>query len=671
MEIGAEISKKIRAAIKGKLQELGAYIDEELPDYIMVMVANKKTSQQMADDLSLFLGNNTIKFTAWLHGVLEKLRTVAVEPASVGHEPPSIGSTPATRMEDYKSNSRPDRTESHSSAHESSGKGHNAVLLRRAGVSAGSSRLTSAVKPLMELLPSEAVIDIKPETDDDFGEDPAETAAALRGARGAAGRPSVELYRPGHSRLSNAARSAEAASHGRHQDSRSGRSSRGGSGKEELSRKRKAPVVSSVVRVNRDSDEESDDADEDEDAGYGGRGPSSRVLLPSKPERKPSLPPAKQANRNLILKAISEAQDSISKTTSFPILPQRQTVPVAPRARLARDDEMTAAVQLVQKHLHAARPRGGSSYAPEEQIGAGLAPTRSAASDAPSDLQQRNEGHKPDEPSGASKQFDTRSFIVSRPQLDETRSQQQDGKQKDERALARTVQASKEKENSASPKFIVTMEGVPSPLGNLAESEMELDEVRPPCKTAKSKVGVLQRLHWGPAPLAGLQKHPMDTSLEDAMDMETFDVDSAPPKKQKVTERCKFWPVCKSGDECPYHHPSRTCKTFPTCKFGDKCLFIHPNCKYDARCSKPDCAYTHVSRRGAVAPPTRPVAPPAAPTVNMCRFFPQCKKMDCPFYHPKPCHFASQCKRDGCTFFHPATSVPPRHALKWTKTQSS
>lgn len=40
-------------------------LDEELPDYIMVMVANKKTAQQMADDLSLFLGNNTIKFTAW------------------------------------------------------------------------------------------------------------------------------------------------------------------------------------------------------------------------------------------------------------------------------------------------------------------------------------------------------------------------------------------------------------------------------------------------------------------------------------------------------------------------------------------------------------------------------------------------------------------------------
>ena len=45
MEIGTEISKKIRAAIKTKLEELGAYVDEELPDYIMVMVRIKFTSR--------------------------------------------------------------------------------------------------------------------------------------------------------------------------------------------------------------------------------------------------------------------------------------------------------------------------------------------------------------------------------------------------------------------------------------------------------------------------------------------------------------------------------------------------------------------------------------------------------------------------------------------------
>lgn len=58
--------------------------------------------------------------------------------------------------------------------------------------------------------------------------------------------------------------------------------------KEELSRKRKAPVASSVVRVNRSADEDSDDAEE-EDTECGGRGLSSRVSLPSKPERKSVL----------------------------------------------------------------------------------------------------------------------------------------------------------------------------------------------------------------------------------------------------------------------------------------------------------------------------------------------------------------------------------------------
>ena len=41
------------------------FLDDELPDYIMVMVANKKTQQQMTDDLNLFLGVNTEKFTTW------------------------------------------------------------------------------------------------------------------------------------------------------------------------------------------------------------------------------------------------------------------------------------------------------------------------------------------------------------------------------------------------------------------------------------------------------------------------------------------------------------------------------------------------------------------------------------------------------------------------------
>ncbi|TWW68915.1 Zinc finger CCCH domain-containing protein 14 [Takifugu flavidus] len=628
MEIGTEISKNIRAAIKGKLQELGAYIDEELPDYIMVMVANKKNAAQMADDLSLFLGTNTAKFTTWLQGVLEKLRTVAVEPESFKDQLQSDTNAAAgkgrlsvseeSRAYESKrltvSSSHLDRTEARisSSAHES----------RRGAVDKSSSRLTSAVKPLMEALSSEAVIDIKPEIDDDLiTEELVETSTNRGRARGSSSRPTAEIYRPGHSKYTS---------------------------QEELSRKRKAPMASSVVRVSRTLDEDSDDLDED-DSAYGGRGVSSRVSLPSKPERKPTLPPAKQANRNLILKAISEAQDSITKTTSFSTIPQRQTVPVAPRTRPAHRDEMTAAIQLVQEHLH--------SLAPQAYTPAALPQTRDPGVDGV--------GVKP-------KTDDTRSFIMSRPQLQMSPPTTEGLQAKEDvnSAVPRTVQSSKETVNSASPKFIVTLDGVPTQLGNLSDCEMDLDDVRPHMKVTdvplhmkrEPKVGIRHRLLGGAT-----------SPEEDMMEAGVMD-DGVPLKKQKVLERCKFWPVCKSGDECLYHHPTTQCKTFPNCKFGDKCLFVHPNCKFDARCSKPDCPFTHAGRRSSAAALPRPVlvstAAQPAKVANVCRFFPECKNVDCQFYHPKPCRFAGMCKRASCTFYHPTTSLPPRHALKWMKSQS-
>ena len=41
----------------------------------MVMVANKKSQDQMTEDLSLFLGNNTIRFTVWYVSEYLPLRT--------------------------------------------------------------------------------------------------------------------------------------------------------------------------------------------------------------------------------------------------------------------------------------------------------------------------------------------------------------------------------------------------------------------------------------------------------------------------------------------------------------------------------------------------------------------------------------------------------------------
>ena len=44
---------------------LKSLTDDELPEYIMVMIANKRQQYQMKDDLSLFLGEETDNFVAW------------------------------------------------------------------------------------------------------------------------------------------------------------------------------------------------------------------------------------------------------------------------------------------------------------------------------------------------------------------------------------------------------------------------------------------------------------------------------------------------------------------------------------------------------------------------------------------------------------------------------
>ncbi|XP_030659794.1 zinc finger CCCH domain-containing protein 14 isoform X16 [Nomascus leucogenys] len=578
MEIGTEISRKIRSAIKGKLQELGAYVDEELPDYIMVMVANKKSQDQMTEDLSLFLGNNTIRFTVWLHGVLDKLRSVTTEPSSLKSSDTNIfdSNVPSNKSNFSRGDerrheaavpplaipsTRPEKRDSRVSTSSQESKTTN---VRQTYDDGAATRLMSTVKPLREPAPSEDVIDIKPEPDDLIDEDlnfvqenPLSQKKPTVTLTYGSSRPSIEIYRPPASRNADSGvhlnrlqfqqqqNSIHAAKELDMQSSwvyETGRlcepevlnsleetyspffrnNSEKMSMEDENFRKRKLPVVSSVVKVkkfNHDGEEEEEDDD------YGSRtgSISSSVSVPAKPERRPSLPPSKQANKNLILKAISEAQESVTKTTNYSTVPQKQTLPVAPRTRTSQEELLAEVVQ-------------GQSRTPR---------------------------------------------------------------------------------------------------------------ISPPIKEEETKGDSVEKNQAEMSELSMAQK------------------------PEKLLERCKYWPACKNGDECAYHHPISPCKAFPNCKFAEKCLFVHPNCKYDAKCTKPDCPFTHVSRRIPVLSP-KPVAPPASPSSSqLCRYFPACKKMECPFYHPKHCRFNTQCTRPDCTFYHPTINVPPRHALKWIRPQTS
>ncbi|XP_023484010.2 zinc finger CCCH domain-containing protein 14 isoform X6 [Equus przewalskii] len=603
MEIGTEISRKIRSAIKGKLQELGAYVDEELPDYIMVMVANKKSQDQMTEDLSLFLGNNTIRFTVWLHGVLDKLRSVTTDPSSLKSSDTNIfdNNVPSNKSNFSRgderrheaavpplavSSTRPEKRDSRVST---SSQEQKTTSVRQTYDDGAATRLMSTVKPLREPAPSEDVIDIKPEPDDLIDEDlnfvqenPLSQKKPTVTLTYGSSRPSIEIYRPPASRNADSGahlnrlqfqqqqNSIHAVKQLDMQNSRvyeTGRlcepevlnsleetyspffrnNAEKMSIEEENFRKRKLPVVSSVVKVkkfNHDGEEE----EEDDDCGSRTGSISSSVSVPAKPERRPSLPPSKQANKNLILKAISEAQESVTKTTNYSTVSQKQTLPVAPRTRTSQEELLAEMVQGQSK-----TPRISPPVKEEEIKGDNIEKSQGT--------QQRQ--------------------LLSRLQIDPV--------------VAETLQ--------------------------ISQAEM-------------SELSVAQ-------------------------------------KPEKLLERCKYWPACKNGDECAYHHPVSPCKAFPNCKFAEKCLFVHPNCKYDAKCTKPDCPFTHMSRRIPVLPP-KPVTTPASPSSSqLCRYFPACKKMECPFYHPKHCRFNTQCTRPDCTFYHPTITVPPRHALKWIRPQTS
>ncbi|XP_036590512.1 zinc finger CCCH domain-containing protein 14 isoform X2 [Trichosurus vulpecula] len=710
MEIGTEISRKIRSAIKGKLQELGAYVDEELPDYIMVMVANKKSQEQMTEDLSLFLGNNTVRFTVWLHGVLDKLRSVTTEPSSLKSSETNIfeSSLPSNKSNLGGGDERrhedtllplavsSTRSEKNDSRVSTSSQDHRTSTIRQPYDDGTAARLMSTVKPLRELAPSEDVIDIKPEPDDLIDEDlnfVQENTLLSRKkpivtVTYSSSRPSVEIYRPPGSRNTDGnahlhrlhLQQQNSIQTGKQLDIQTSRSfetihlceSEAFSGlaetyrpvtkansdkisnEEENFRKRKLPVVSSVVKVkkyNNDGEEE----EEDEEYGLRIGSVSSSVSVPAKPERRPSLPPSKQANKNLILKAISEAQESVTKTTNYSTVPQKQTVPVAPRTRTAQEESLIEVVQ-------------GQSRLPR------LSPPIQLEEAKEQSLERIQDYYDMESMVHA----DTRSFILKKPKLSEelvsTPNQESGMKPADTlRVLSgRLIQTRDlvQPDKPASPKFIVTLDGVPSPPGYMSDQEEEdmcFEGMKPVNQTASTIKG-LKGLRPQQSQLMSRQLDDSDGSFSN---VEMSDL-SITQKPEKLPERCKYWPACKNGDECAYHHPTSSCKAFPNCKFAEKCLFIHPNCKYDAKCTKPDCPYTHASRRIPVLPPKPAPAPtPTSSSSQLCRYFPACKKMECPFYHPKHCRFNTQCTRPDCTFYHPAITVPPRHALKWTRPQAS
>lgn len=77
--LGIEVLQKLRSAVKAKVNELkSGYVGEELPEYVMILIVNKKDRKDMEAALQLFLGASTSPFVHWLQEVLKKLEEVTL-----------------------------------------------------------------------------------------------------------------------------------------------------------------------------------------------------------------------------------------------------------------------------------------------------------------------------------------------------------------------------------------------------------------------------------------------------------------------------------------------------------------------------------------------------------------------------------------------------------------
>jgi len=73
-----------KSAVKTKLVEIGAYVDDQLSDYVMIMITNKKTEKQMTEDLELFLGGleQAQEFSSWLHALIKRTIGMTIKQSS-------------------------------------------------------------------------------------------------------------------------------------------------------------------------------------------------------------------------------------------------------------------------------------------------------------------------------------------------------------------------------------------------------------------------------------------------------------------------------------------------------------------------------------------------------------------------------------------------------------
>lgn len=569
MALSAEHHAKLKEHVKSKLIEIGAYVDDQLPDYVMIMVTNKKSEKQMVEDLDLFLGGteSAVKFVEWLNTEIKRVSSPSTASPAASSKPKSAVSRKSSA------------TNNQSSSHESD---ELAIQVEADEFNEDFGEEKSRQRQKTTNAPEAAKLQQASEPEKRH-EAPAEVKRT----------PSSSLQsRVGAviNRDQTTSDSTTSTSNRRHrQDSRD----------EETTRDRHQHQHND----HDDRDNNRDDDDEHDDGYRRKRKLSSSLSSVVKvSERKYAVPRAMQPNKNILLNAVQAANTSVSsnasassKASSKSIADLKLEELRAKRKSLPSNDrEETAAAANEPASSGSKRMR--TSYSTSVVSGAGGhgydGDKRKAVIDENSDKRVSNE-------SSLAAAKDSRKVQI----------------ETNDSALKALDTNNRELQQQAEPKFIVTLNGLDEEKLAAANQQQQRSV------SNTSKAGGLFANRLGPVNhvddedddmldgdviTAGEEMDLLDEEFADhhnggdeKMDNENTDEQV---QKKKLT-RCVFWPQCEKGDQCAYLHPNKPCTTFPNCPFGQQCHFLHPRCRYDGFCTRLDCPFVHMTKKPTPSAP--------------------------------------------------------------------
>ncbi|GMR59540.1 hypothetical protein PMAYCL1PPCAC_29735 [Pristionchus mayeri] len=714
--INSEISKKLRAAIRAKLEELGVYVDDELPDYIMVMIANKKEKKQMKDDLTLFLSKNTDAFVEWLFDICHRLQSA---PAAAAEAKPAAAKEVKKEKKKYEGFSVKKEEKAKKKVASDVEKEKERERERKEKKEAERREIERANREDRERRDRE-------EREKREREERREKEKEERERREREERDRKERERERKEREQrDREREEERQREKRREREREQRETPPTKHRHSPIRTRRAlspdvPVPSAAVRrrgEERASEERKEPISSSITRADSPPPPSvqSKVVVKRQVRSQNDSKGAKGAS-SMFLRAMNAA--SVSAGYGGGPVSRKRAAPTAELPQFSDEEELAngeveeekeevprkkavPTKRVVQPPIEKKEPRfivtfnkkegeedgkrsavkrGARDENEEEEDGAvrvSSAPRKTAS--VPGE-KRRREGSTTKE----NEQEETRkrmSISVSPPQKHCSPSDWDghihlnDDETSDEEAAIDAMLAATRVSRVQSRG---ETERLP-PTSHLSRGNSYY-EPYDPAQPAVSAVHIATQAYV-PTPLS----HSMIRLTN----------------PNKIQERCKFFPNCKEGDECIYFHPSRPCTNFPRCSFGSRCMYTHPKCKFDAACNNSACPFTHTVHKKAIAVvaprqttvaavsavvpvavettaaavmeekktkiepdvplvPAPPLSRTRVPSTLMstipCRFAAGCTNPSCAYKHPTECRFGQNCRNSYCYFYHPPAS---------------